>query len=343
MRWTESLTIMLALCTACGEAPAAPPVPDAVHDITVQLPATAALMRHDTVRLSAQAVDASGKPMSGARIEWTSLTPDLGEVDAQGLFRALAPGEASVRAAVGAVAGTVVIPITEQPAPEPGPGATIRWRDEFDSYTTNAQISGPYATRGSVRTAPGRSGNGVIFEYTAAESDNLIERTFPATTDIYIRYWFRTSPGADPSCNGRNGSGFKWFMAWREGAPRYTMGVSMLDNGGPGSPRRGLEFTTHDNSSQRQPNPFLQNVSKAKRFDTVNDGQWHKYTLHIVTGNGGYEQVWIDDLLVLDNRRYVYDHSPVGISMVNFPGNMVSWHSGCEFSITIDDLVIWAP
>jgi hypothetical protein len=115
------------------------------------------------------------------------------------------------------------------------------------------------------------------------------------------------------------------------------MGVGMLDY----DHNAGLEFSTHDNSSARQPNPNLQNVAKAPRFGTTNDGQWHKYTLHVVTGNGGYEQIWVDEKLVLDNSAAGYDHSPVGISLIQFPGAVVNF-SGCSnFTIDVDDLVIW--
>lgn len=52
-----------------------------------------------------------------------------------------------------------------------------------------------------------------IFRTARASScDNLIEKVFPATTDIYFRYWYRTSRGTDPTCANRGGSGMKCFM-----------------------------------------------------------------------------------------------------------------------------------
>jgi hypothetical protein len=187
----------------------------------------------------------------------------------------------------------------------------------------------------------GRSGTGIRFPYTAANFDNLIEKSFQASTDTYFRFWYRLSPGADPSCGGRGDSGMKWFMPWRAVNPRYTMGVGRLTGGPTGFENTGLEFSTHDNSSSAMPNPFNQNISKAKTFKTTADGGWHEYTLHVVTGNGGYEQIWVDGLLVLDNRSYAYDHSSEGISLIQFPGAMVAWYSGCEFTIDVDDLAVW--
>ena len=133
----------------------------------------------------------------------------------------------------------------------------------------------------------------------------------------------------------------KWFMPWRSVNPRYTMGVGLLTGGPVGFENTGLEFSSHDNSSSAMPNPFNQNISKAKTFKTTADGGWHEYTLHIVTGTGGYEQIWVDGLLVLDNRSYNYDHSAEGISLFQFPGAMVAWYAGCEFTIDVDDLAVW--
>lgn len=226
-------------------------------------------------------------------------------------------------------------------APEPGPGDVILWRDDFNKATLG-ELLAPYNTVGSMQLlASGHTGQGIRFPYTAGSPDNLIEKVFTASTDIYFRYWYRLSPGADPTCGGRNESGFKWFMPWRASAPRYTMGVGNLRGGPAGFENTGLEFSSHDNTSSAMPDPFMQNINKTKTFGTTADGGWHIYTLHIVTGNGGYEQIWIDGLLVLDNQSYNYDHSAEGISMIQFPGTMVSWYSGCDFTVDVDELVVW--
>jgi|SRR5438445_7889979 len=226
-------------------------------------------------------------------------------------------------------------------APEPEPGNVILWQDDFNKATLTDLLAA-YDLRGDhLLVANGHSGSAIGFPYTAANFDNLIEKSFPATTDIYFRYWYRLSPGADPSCGGRNDSGMKWFMPWRLVDQRYTMGVGMLTGGPPGFENTGLEFSSHDNSSSQMPNPFMQNISKAKTFKTTADGGWHEYTLHVVTGNGGYEQIWVDGVLLLDDSAYHYDHSSEGISLMQLPGAMVAWYSGCEFQIDVDDLVVW--
>jgi hypothetical protein len=131
-------------------------------------------------------------------------------------------------------------------------------------------------------------------------------------------------------------------MPWRLTTTlRYTMGVGNLSGGPSGFTNTGLEFSSHDNTSSNEPNPFMQNINKTKTFKTTADGAWHEYTLHVVTGNGGYEQIWVDGVLVLDNSAYKYDHDPNGIGLIQFPGTMVQWFSGCDFTVDIDDLAIW--
>lgn len=226
-------------------------------------------------------------------------------------------------------------------SPEPGTGDVILWQDDFNKGT-QAELVAAYAKRGVQQLITnGHSGNAIRFPYTAGSWDNLIEHSISTSTDVYFRYYYRLSPGADPTCGGRNIAGFKWFMPWRSVNPRYTMGVSRLIGGPAGFENTGLEFSSHDNSSSAEPNPFMQNINKSKTFKTTADGAWHEYTLHVVTGNGGYEQIWVDGLLVLDNSSYYYDHSSEGISLFQFPGPMVGWYSGCEFTVDIDDLVIW--
>jgi len=227
--------------------------------------------------------------------------------------------------------------------PEPGAGDAILWQDNFDKATITDLLA-PYPHAGQFSLTSGHSGNAIRVSYNSSSwNTNLFGRTLSVTsTDTYFRYWYRLSPGADPTCGGRNWSGFKWFMTRRpDPAPRYTHGVSMLTGGPAGYTNTGLEFTTHDNSSTQEPNPFAQNVNKTIKFSTTADGNWHEYTIHIVVGNGGYEQIWVDGTKVLDSQAYAYDHSSIGINDFSLPGTMVQWYSGCEFTVDIDDLAVW--
>jgi hypothetical protein len=235
------------------------------------------------------------------------------------------------------------IPEIDRVAPEPAAGDAVLWQDDFNKSTITDQVAA-YATRGAMQLiTDGHSGQAIRFPYTASFNDNLIEKQLPvAPTDIYFRYWYRLSPGADPTCGGQGPSGFKWFMPWRNTTNlRYTMGVGNLSGGPAGFENTGLEFSSHDNTSQTEPAPFMQNINKSKTFSSTADGTWHEYTLHVVTAPQGYEQIWIDGVLILDTSAYTYDHDPNGIGLIQFPGTVVTWFAGCDFNVDVDDFVIW--
>lgn len=294
--------------------------------------------------------DLSGAVVTGRAITWQSANPSVATISSSGVVTAVALGTVTITGTAGGVAGqddvavgTAPVPI---PAPEPDASSVILFQDNFDKSSLDALTAG-YATRGDMAlVTDGHSGQAIRFIYSNNSSDNLIEKNLGgAHQDIYFRYWYRTSVGADPTCNGRGGLGMKWFMPWRATTfVRYTMGVGNLSNGPNGRENLGLEFSSHDNTSTREPGPFLQNVNKSIRLSTTNDGRWHEYTLHVVTDTGagwGYEQIWVDGTLLLDNSAFKYDHDPAGIGMVQFPGVVVNWFSGCDFTIDVDDFVIW--
>jgi hypothetical protein len=309
-------------------------------------PATASLQTGGSVQLNAVTRDASGIVLTGRAISWTTSAAGVATVSATGLVNAVAVGSATIRAtSEGVSAGssiTVSGVASGGASPEPVSGDVVLWQDSFNKSTL-ADLVSPYARRGTAQLiTDGHSGSAVRFPYTSGSWDNLLEKSFDVSTNTYFRFWYRLSKGADPTCGGRGSSGFKWFMPWRLTTTlRYTMGVGNLSGGPSGFTNTGLEFSSHDNTSSNEPNPFMQNINKTKTFKTTADGAWHEYTLHVVTGNGGYEQIWVDGVLVLDNSAYKYDHDPNGIGLIQFPGTMVQWFSGCDFTVDVDDLAIW--
>jgi hypothetical protein len=232
-------------------------------------------------------------------------------------------------------------------APEPGVGDTILvGEDHFDGADIATQLSG-YATAGTwARQAPGRGGTGACIRanYSSGNDDILIEKGFAETTDCYFRFYFRIQNGWLPQRHDApdnwTGSGMKWFMPWRDGTaqhPRYTMGTGELTT-------THWQFSSHDNSSVNQPNPTAYNQGHATpRFDTVNDGNWHKYTLRVKTTAPAGEQIWVDDVLVLDDMG-LYDHDAMGIQLIQFPGLIVDGlpvGGAYDGWLDIDDLVVW--
>ena len=304
------------------------------------------------MQLNAMTRDANGNVLTGRAITWSSSVTTVATVSGSGLVKALVVGSTTVTATSGSASGTTSITVSPVPppptggSPEPGSGDVVLWQDNFDKSTLADQTA-PYATRGAMQLiTDGHSGQAIRFPYTASSWENLIEKQFSVTTDIYFRFWYRLSPGADPTCGGQSWSGIKWFMPWRLSTTlRYTMGVGDLPGGPVGFENTGLEFSSHDNTSigtaNPEPAPFMQNISKSKTFKTTADGAWHEYTLHVVTAPKGYEQIWVDGVLILDTSAYNYDHDPNGIGLIQFPGNLVNWYAGCEFYIDADDLAIW--
>ncbi len=299
------------------------------------------LVRGASTTLAAAVWDVNGQRVSNPLIVWETHDPLIASVTSTGTVTAIAPGRASIVARAGKAMGSVTIDVTEIPVPEPDLGDVVLFQENFDALTD----FGGYATRGVLSLVPGRTGVGmaVRFSYSPTSDDNLIERAFPASSDIYFRYWYRITPAGAVPYSGRTGSGIKWFMLWRAIAARYTCGVGLLTGGPAGYENSGWEFNCHDNTSVNEPVPFNQNIDKTKKFGTTNDGNWHKYTLHLVTGNGGYEQIWIDGVLVLESSSYRYDNSSEGISLIQLPGLIVDGvpDSSWSFAIDVDDLAVW--
>ena len=70
----------------------------------------------DTVRLSAEALDANGHSVAGTDFTWASEDEAVVTVDAGGLVTAVGNGEAGVTASVGSVAGESVVTVEQRPA-----------------------------------------------------------------------------------------------------------------------------------------------------------------------------------------------------------------------------------
>jgi uncharacterized protein YjdB len=319
-------------------------------------PAAPSIQVGGQVQLSAVTRDSAGNVLTGRTVTWSSSNATFATVSTSGLVMGVAAGNTTITATSGSASGTsnvtvVVAPPPPPPgnAPEPGGSDVILWQDNYDGADITT-ILAPYATNGAgmTRVTPGRNGSGsaLRFTYRPGDDDQLIEKGWAETTDIYFRYYFRITPAGALPYDGLTGSGIKWFMAWRPSSPtigRYTESVGDLSGGPAPYTNQAWGFSSHDLSSTTQPNPFNQNISQTPRFNTVNDGAWHKYTLHIVTGTGGYEQIWIDGILVLDNSGLGYDHNSQGINLVQFPGLVRDGIPDAAhiFSIDIDDWVVW--
>ncbi|HEV7991882.1 MAG TPA: Ig-like domain-containing protein, partial [Gemmatimonadaceae bacterium] len=82
----------------------------------------AALTIGQTVQVGAMPYDASGNPLTGRVITWTSSATGVASVTSQGLVAAVAAGSATVTAASEGKSATVAVTVTA-PAPPPPPAA----------------------------------------------------------------------------------------------------------------------------------------------------------------------------------------------------------------------------
>ena len=112
--------IVAGLFISCGDSPTepspAPPRPPESRPTSVSIsPAADTLIAlDDTVRLTAEAWDQNQRPVTGTAVTWTSSDEAIVAVDASGLARAVANGEATITASAGPTAsGTAAITVRQ--------------------------------------------------------------------------------------------------------------------------------------------------------------------------------------------------------------------------------------
>jgi chitodextrinase len=109
---------MLALALACrDDVPVAPSQPLTVNPVVRVIVSAGrqSLAPGDSVRASAQALDAQGLVLPTASITWASSAPSVATVDARGMVRAVAVGTAQIRATADGQTGSLdfAISVTE--------------------------------------------------------------------------------------------------------------------------------------------------------------------------------------------------------------------------------------
>lgn len=108
-RTTTAGLLMTVLVAACGGDDAFSSTTVAAVQITAPL---ATLRPGQTSPFSAVAVNGQGRAISGAgTVTWSSLTPDVATIDANGLVTALVEGSTSITATVQGVQGTRVVTV----------------------------------------------------------------------------------------------------------------------------------------------------------------------------------------------------------------------------------------
>lgn len=113
--------IVSLLTVACGSSdsvavnPPATPAPVATQ--VVVTPATVTLNTGATSALNAAVLTATGAPVSGVAVTWTSSAPQVATVSATGLVTGVSVGGATITAAAGTLRGTSAITVRTVPPP----------------------------------------------------------------------------------------------------------------------------------------------------------------------------------------------------------------------------------
>jgi uncharacterized protein YjdB len=90
------VTLMLVGLASCDDDdPTGPPLPVASVEVS---PSERNLVMGETLRLTATPKDASGRPLGGRAVTWTSDKEGVAMVSATGTVRGIAPGTANVSA-----------------------------------------------------------------------------------------------------------------------------------------------------------------------------------------------------------------------------------------------------
>ncbi|HEU5185796.1 MAG TPA: Ig-like domain-containing protein, partial [Gemmatimonadaceae bacterium] len=78
-----------------------------------------------SVQLTAFLSDANGHAITGRSITWTSASPSIATVNANGLVTTVAAGAAVINATSGNASGTATVTVTTAPPPPPPPPAAV--------------------------------------------------------------------------------------------------------------------------------------------------------------------------------------------------------------------------
>lgn len=305
----------------------------------VLTPSTATVAPGGTQQFSVSATLSNGGSQSNPAVTYSATG---GTISSGGLYTAgTTVGTFRVIAVQqgGTLADTsqVTIVSSSEPVYQAGVNRLLH-TDNFDSYAIKP--AGPWdnTPNGTSMVTPGRGGSGEAARITYTPSDYYggFDLAFSETPRIFVSYWFRISPAGYDVVEGDNtGSGMKWFTLWRPSAARQTWGANQL--GGVS----GTTFGTHDNSSSAMPNPVN---GASGLWYTVNDGQWHRYTIEAYTGTGtdGYERCWLDGVKIFDTSGRGYDRSTQGFNLLQIGHDKVKAPLGTRF-LDIDDFTAWTP
>lgn len=163
LRWVVAV-IGPAACA--GGEPATTPstvTPPTVAASVVVSPADVRIATGDSVVLTARALDAGGRALTGRTVTWASRAPEIVTVGATGVARALALGTARIEATVDGVVGSATVVTTPQAV------ATI----DLTPRTAVMPVGGAIQLVAAPRDAAGRPLTGRTVTWASSDSTRL--------------------------------------------------------------------------------------------------------------------------------------------------------------------------
>ena len=120
----------------------------------------------DTLRLTAQAIDANGHTVQGAEFEWTSGDVLVAEVDDTGLITGVAPGEVAIAVTVGEFTGRTNVVVSARPTWTLSGTVSHGWTDPdtnaVDNSVSNQTPRNSALTTSAVTTPIGRVAGAIV-------------------------------------------------------------------------------------------------------------------------------------------------------------------------------------
>ena len=124
-------------------------------------PATASLQVGQIVQLTASPKDASGNPLTGRVVTWTSSAPGVASVNGSGLVTSVAAGSATITATSEGRSGTAAVTVT---APAPAPVASVT----VSPATVSLAVGGTQQLTTTLRDASGNVLTGRVVTWASS-------------------------------------------------------------------------------------------------------------------------------------------------------------------------------
>jgi len=298
-----------------------------VASVTVS-PASASVTVGGTVQLTATPRDASGNPLTGRVVTWSSSNTGRATVSGSGLVSGVAAGSATITATSEGKSGTSAVTMA-------GTGSAASLAEDFSTYTSTADLlanpRGIFATVEDINTSR------IVLDMTRGygASSRSMRYDFPDRTG-------EGGSGTSGRCSSFTVSRSVAFTevseVWVEIYVMFSAGFTTLAPAAwgctsnaeykfifghvfPSANRFNLNkgtFGTNWTWGHPDDEPGVGGTPPGSIYgsQSVSDGQWHQYRLHmkVSTPNGaanGVARFWLDGVLIKEFPNAVINRSTI--------------------------------